>query len=131
VELLAKHGVRTLLFAGATLCGKLVRNSYARNASQQTEAAALAATLLTAILPSSLSHPQRAIDTAAYTPVHVGGEREGDSGVTGKDVFRDPYELNLPDVILGLEAVSRTLVSAGAHLHCYALELGPCRVLYE
>ena len=112
-DLLGRHGIRTLLFAGASLCGKLVRISYSQSIHQQVEAAALGSTLLAAILPSSLSHPQRAIDTAAYTPAHIGGAQEGDSAVTGKDVFRDPYELNLPDVLLGLEAVSRTLVNSG------------------
>lgn len=125
-DLLARHGIRTLLFAGASVCGKLVRISYPRNVHQQLEAAALASALLAAILPSSLSHPQRAIDTAAYTPVHIGTDQEGDSAVSGKDVFRDPYELNLPDVLLGLEAVSRTLVNSGvgSRMHTHVLWSG-------
>lgn len=114
-DLLSRHGIRTLLFAGASLCGKFVRISYPMNVHQQVEAAALGSLLLTAILPSSLSHPQRAVDTAAYMPVHIGGDAQGDSSVTGKDVFRDPYELNLQDVMCGLESVSRALVNAGAY----------------
>ena len=110
-----------------------MRISYPQSIHQQVEAAALASTLLAAILPSSLSHPQRAIDTAAYTPVHIGGDREGDSNVTGKDVFRDPYELNLPDVLLGLEAVCRTLVNAGARVCkervCYASLVPPHKIV--
>jgi hypothetical protein len=107
-ELLARLGVRTLLQAGAAICGKLVRVSYAHCVHQATEAAALGATLLAGVLPSSISHPQRAIDAATYTPEHLGGARG-----TPADVFRDPHELNLPDVLLGLEAVSRALLAAG------------------
>eukprot|EP00892_Ulva_mutabilis_P009551 jgi/Ulvmu1/6969/UM033_0026.1 len=106
-ELLAKHGVRTLLFTGACLCGKLARVSYALDLHLQREAALLGATLLAAVLPSSLSHPQRAADAAEYTPVAL---------AEGSNLFRDPYALNMPDLLEGLETVARVLTTAGQHL---------------
>ena len=104
--MLSKHGVRSLIFAGACICGKLARISYAHDLYLQQEAALLGSKLLAAVLPSSLSHPQRAVDTAGYTPAEL---------AKGVNLFSDPHALNMPDLLEGLETVARVLTTAG---HC-------------
>lgn len=56
------------------------------------------------MLPSSLTHPQRAIEAAAYTP-----ETLGDTSA----LFCDPHALNLPDLLEGAETIARVLCRAG------------------
>lgn len=122
-DLLARHGTRTLLFAGACLCGKLARVSYAHDLHLQLEAAALAAKLLAAVLPTSLSHPQRAVDTAAYTPAAL---------AEGCNLFHDAHALNMPDLLEGAETVARVLTRAGHALTALPVfsiwEWASCRV---
>lgn len=103
-DLLARHGTRTLLFAGASLCGKLARVSYAHDLHLQRETALLGAKLLSAVLPSSLSHPQRAIGTATYTPATLS---------EGTNLFSNPHALNMPELLEGTETLARVLMRAG------------------
>jgi hypothetical protein len=105
--LLAKHGCRHLLFTATVLCAKLARISYAHSLHLQLEAALLGAQLASAVFASSLSHPQREIDFAMYTPTCL---------CTGTDLFTDPFGLNLPDLLDGVETLARVLLQAGEAL---------------
>jgi hypothetical protein len=117
--LLAKHGVPGLLLAGATLCGKLAGISYTHNSHLQLEAALLGSKLASSVFVCSVTHPQRALDFADYTPVAIW---EGPKG----SLFNDPYALNAPDVADGLESISGIAVEGG-----HQLEALPVMALWE
>ena len=106
--LLERHGVRGLLAAGATLCGKLAGVSYARSAHLQREAALLGAHLIAAAFAGSVTHPQRAVDFASYTPAALS---EGAS-----ELFCDARELDAAEVASGAQAVAAALLRGGAPL---------------
>lgn len=75
------------------------------------------------MLPSSLSHPQRAVDTASYTPAAL---------AEGCNLFRDAHALNMPDLLEGAETVARVLARAGRPLAALPVlsiwEWAACRV---
>jgi hypothetical protein len=118
-ELLATHGVSHLLYGGLALCGKLAGVAYARKSHLQREAALLGARLASAAFAGSLTHPQRAVDFAAYTPVAI---REG----SARGLFVDAHALSARDCAAGAQAIVAALLRA----EC-ALEALPVAALWE
>lgn len=115
--LLAQHGARTLLFAGAVLGGKLLRHGLAMDAHARGEVALLAATLIKAAFSGSLSHPQRALDFAKHSPAALW---------EGVDIFSDAHALNAADTAAGAEALAHALLRSDS-----ALESLPVLALWD
>jgi hypothetical protein len=105
-----------LLFAGAVLCGKIVR-SHASNWHLCLEAALLGAKLVAAVFACSLNHPQRLIDFASYAPLIICEDR---------DLFLDQFALNVTDMIAGVDTIVANLIDCGCALECL-----PCIAIWE
>jgi hypothetical protein len=114
--LLQAHGPVQLLFAGAVLCGKLVK-CQTSHVHYRLEAALLGVRLASAVFTCSLAHPQRALNFANYFPTVI---------CEGQDLFADEFALKVADVMEGTDAIASALLDG----HC-ALECLPLMALWE
>jgi hypothetical protein len=117
--LLRTYGVHGLLLGGGVLAGKLLAHVFGHSdLGKASGAARLAARLLAAVFCCDVAHPQRAAGFAAHAPEEMW---------PGADVFGgDPYRCCVPDLLVGLEAVSCALLDDGL-----ALDALPVVCLWE
>jgi hypothetical protein len=104
--------VKTLLFAGTVLCGKLVRFAYPRQLHLQREAASLGATLTHAAFATTASHPARLLDFADFRPTALW---------ENAPLFQDPYALSANCAADGAEAAAAVLIHASLALEALPL----------
>jgi hypothetical protein len=115
--LINKLGSKALLFAGAILCGKLVRLVYTRQLYLQREAALLGATLTHAAFSTSICHPSRLLEFADFHPSALW---------EGAPLFQDPYSLSASCAAEGAEELAAVLVR-----NACALEALPLLTFWE